>query len=366
MSDSLKQQILRYSRILIGLLAIIALNVVGEILYAGRSLILPLALAVIIVYILNPVINQFEKRGLPEWASVVLTLLITTIIFIGIGTLIKTNVTSFIAEFPKYEARIFALIENTLQLIEFPVEIFNDKQNGVAWYQNPDFMSYLEDFSLTSFITTILGSIQGILADTFLVLLFLIFLLSGRNQLVDKIQRAFDGKASERISMIITNINEQIQKYVVVKTLISTATAGLTMIVLALFGIEFVFVWGLLTFLLNFIPSIGSIIAVLLPLGLGLIQFDNMINVFWLLLCLGIIQVTIGNVLDPRFVGHRINLSPVVVLFSLLMWGWLWGVIGMFLAVPLMVIIKIILENIPELKFIAILMSNNKKLNSST
>jgi predicted PurR-regulated permease PerM len=366
MTDSLKQQILRYSRILIGLLAIIALNVVGEILYAGRSLILPLALAVIIVYILNPVINQFEKRGLPEWASVILTLLITTVIFIGIGTLIKTNVTSFIAEFPKYEARIFALIENTLQLIEFPVEIFDNSENGIVWYQNPDLMSYLEGFSLTTFISTILGSIQGILSDTFLVLLFLIFLLSGRNQLVDKIQRAFDGKTSERISMIITNINEQIQKYVVVKTLISTMTAGLTMIVLALFGIEFVFVWGLLTFLLNFIPSIGSIIAVVLPLGLGLIQFENMINVVWLLICLGVIQVTIGNVLDPRFVGHRINLSPVVVLFSLLMWGWLWGVVGMFLAVPLMVIIKIILENIPELKFIAILMSNNKKLNGST
>lgn len=356
-------ELLRYGRILIVLLAIIALNVIGELLYAGRALILPLAVAVFIYYIMNPMIGVFERRGVPEWLSIILTLIITTAFFVSIGTLIKTNVESFINEFPKYESRIDALFAKFMDLANIPHDFFTN--NETLWYQDPRLKDYIENFSLTKIVTTILGSLRGIVSDTLLVLLYLIFLLSGRKQLEEKIKAAFKNDLSTRICLILANINEQIQKYIIVKTATSLTTATLTMIVLWFFDVEFVIVWGLLTFLLNFIPTIGSIIAVVLPLGLAIIQFENIITVAWLLLALAIIQISIGNVIDPRFVGSSINLSPVVVLFSLIFWGWLWGVIGMFLSIPIMVIIKIILDNIPALQFLSVLMSDFSKLKST-
>lgn len=128
------------------------------------------------------------------------------------------------------------------------------------------------------------------------------------------------------------------------------------MIILYLFGIEFVLVWGVLTFVLNFIPNIGSIIATLLPLSLAVIQLDGLASVVWLAICLMGIQFLIGNILDPKFVGDRLGISPVTILFALVAWSWMWGLVGMFLAVPLTVLIKIILENIEVLRPISVLM----------
>jgi AI-2 transport protein TqsA len=123
--------------------------------------------------------------------------------------------------------------------------------------------------------------------------------------------------------------------------------------------VEFAIIWGLLTFLLNFIPNIGSVIATILPLLIAFIQFDSVGTLFWLALLLSGVQMIIGNFIDPRVVGRSVNLSPLVVLCSLMFWGWLWGFIGMFLAVPISVIIKIVFENTRSLKFISILMSHS-------
>ena len=128
------------------------------------------------------------------------------------------------------------------------------------------------------------------------------------------------------------------------------------MIVLSIFGVEFVLIWGLLTFLLNFIPNIGSIISTVLPVIIALVQFENPATALWIFLILLGIQVIIGNILDPKFVGKSIHISPMTVLMSLLIWGWIWGVIGMFLSVPITVMLKIIFENITELKFLSTLM----------
>jgi len=160
-----------------------------------------------------------------------------------------------------------------------------------------------------------------------------------------------------RIAAVLNNINRQIQKYLIAKSLISLTTGILFGVVLTLFGVEFALIWALLAFMLNFIPNIGSVIATVLPLTVALIQFSSVAEVFWIAICLVAIQMIIGNFLDPRIVGRSLNLSPLVVLFTLIFWGWLWGIIGMFLAVPIAVVIKIIFENIKPLRFISVLMS---------
>ena len=193
-----------------------------------------------------------------------------------------------------------------------------------------------------------------------LVLLFLLFILLGRGQLMRKVHWAFAPHTARKISSMLTNINKQVQRYLIAKTFISLATGLLATLVLVLFNVQFALIWGILTFLLNFIPSIGSVIATVLPLAVAIIQFQSWIYVLWIALCLIGIQFVIGNLIDPRIIGRSLNLSPLVVLFSLIFWGWLWGIIGMFLAVPMAVIIKIILENSQSLRFLGILMSSSR------
>ena len=169
-----------------------------------------------------------------------------------------------------------------------------------------------------------------------------------------------DEEKYQRLKAIVTKINQGINTYILTKTLISLLTGALVTISLWLFNVEFAFIWGLLTFLLNFIPNIGSIIAILFPITFSIVQFNNYLIVIWIAVVLLSIQFLIGNVVEPKIVGKSTGISPVVVLFSLIFWGYVWGILGMVLAVTIAVFIKIILENISELKPLGILMSDYK------
>lgn len=343
------------NRIIVACLGLLSAIAIGLVLYYTRSIILPFALAVFISYVLNPLITFFEKRKIPVAIAILLSIIITFLILNLVGVLIYGSIKSFAADFPKYEARVDQIYHSVLKFLDIPqAPIAGGEQEGDRF----GIMADIQNLSISGIILKTLGSIMNFLSNTALVLLFLLFILVGRKQLTHKIELAFKHEMSARISSIITNINKEIQKYLVAKTLISFITGALAAIVLFLFGVEFALVWGLLTFLLNFIPTIGSFAAVLLPLGVAFFQFsDHLIMLFWLALILIAIQSTIGNVVDPRVVGKSLNLSPLVVLFSLIFWGWLWGIIGMFLAVPLAVIAKIIFENIDSLRFLSVLMS---------
>jgi len=343
------------NRIIVACLGLLSAIAIGLVLYYTRSIILPFALAVFISYVLNPLITFFEKRKIPVAIAILLSIIITFLILNLVGVLIYGSIKSFAADFPKYEARVDQIYHSVLKFLDIPqAPIAGSEQEGDRF----GIMADIQNLSISGIILKTLGSIMNFLSNTALVLLFLLFILVGRKQLTHKIELAFKHEMSARISSIITNINKEIQKYLVAKTLISFITGALAAIVLFLFGVEFALVWGLLTFLLNFIPTIGSFAAVLLPLGVAFFQFsDHLIMLFWLALILIAIQSTIGNVVDPRVVGKSLNLSPLVVLFSLIFWGWLWGIIGMFLAVPLAVIAKIIFENIDSLRFLSVLMS---------
>lgn len=346
------------NRIIIAFLGILSVIAIGLVLYYARSIILPFALAVFISYVLNPIITFFEKRKIPVAISIILSIIITFLILNLCGVLIYGSIKSFAADFPKYEARVDQIYHSVLHLLDIPqAPVAGDVQEGDRF----GILADINNLSVSGIILKTLGSIMNFLSDTALVLLFLLFILIGRNQLIHKIRLAFKQDMSNRISTIITNINKEIQKYLVAKTLISFLTGVSVTIVLVLFDVEFALVWGLLTFLLNFIPTIGSFVAVLLPLGVAFFQYsDNLIMLLWIALILIAIQFTEGNLIDPRVIGHSLNLSPLVVLFSLIFWGWLWGIIGMFLAVPLAVIAKIIFENIDSLRFISVLMSSKR------
>ncbi len=339
------------SNILLGGLALFAF---GYLLNISRGIFIPLAVAAFLRFILDPIISFFEKRHVPSMISIILAITITTTVLVFMGSIVVANINSFTQELPKYTPRINALADNTLGLFGISEEVFSGESQ---WSQLSEL---LDDFSIPGVISAILGSVSKFFSNTFLVLLFLLFMLMGRNQLINKLDIAFEQKTAAQISDILGNMNQQIQKYLITKTLISLLTATLVMIVLFFFDVEFIFVWGILTFALNFVPNVGSVIATLLPLTVATIQYDDFATVLWLGVVLFGIQFVVGNILEPRLIGDSINLSPIVVLVALIFWGWLWGIIGMFLAIPMMVIIKIVLENIDDLKFLSVLMSSEK------
>jgi predicted PurR-regulated permease PerM len=353
MPTDTRQTMLRENRIIIALLGILVLIAVGFVLHQARSILLPFSLAVFIGYVLNPLITFFERRRIPAVISVLLAMVVTFLVLNFFAMLIYTSIKSFTAEFPKYEQRFNAIFEQIVRLLEIPPEILTGTGEGTQ----PTLLSTVQGFSLSKIIVAVMGSVLNFVSNTVLVLLFLLFILVGRNQLARKVHVAFSPDVAHRISDMLVNMNAQIQKYLIAKTMISLATALLVTAVLLLFGVEFAVIWGILTFLLNFVPTIGSIIATVLPVAVTVFQFGSLVPILWVGVSLVVIQVVMGNILDPRIIGQSVNLSPLVVLFSLIFWGWLWGIIGMFLAVPISVTIKIIFENIESLRFLSVLMS---------
>lgn len=357
MSRTTREIMLRENRIIIALLGILTAIALGIVLYQAREIMLPFALAVFLAFVLDPLIRFFERRRIPSPVAIVMAVLLTFLIFNLFGVLVYTSIKSFTAEFPKYESRIDAWVRHLSQLFNVPPELFFRSTEAGDRFS---ILADLKGFSVAKIISSTMGSLLNFLSNTVLVLLFLLFILLGRGHLMQKVHWAFAPQTAQKIASMLTNIHQQVQRYLIAKTFVSLATGLLATLVLVLFDVQFALIWGILTFLLNFIPSIGSVIATALPLAVAFIQFQSLIYVLWIALCLSAIQFVIGNLIDPRVIGRSVNLSPLVVLFSLIFWGWLWGVIGMFLAVPIAVIIKIILENSESLRFLGILMSSSR------
>ena len=176
-----------------------------------------------------------------------------------------------------------------------------------------------------------------------------------------KLRHAFSPSLSGRLPTITAGIRYNIQKYIVVKTLVGFLAAAIVMLITWIFGLDFVIIWGILTFFLSFIPNIGSIVASVLPFLFALVQFENPMSALWLGIAILTVKFTIGNLVEPSMMGKGIDLSPLLIMFSLIFWGSIRGIVGMFLSVPLTAIVKIIFDNIRPLRPIGILMGSAER-----
>jgi predicted PurR-regulated permease PerM len=170
------------------------------------------------------------------------------------------------------------------------------------------------------------------MANLFLVFIFLIFILSGRGKVKNKVVNYYPKEKSERFITMAQNIDSQIQRYIAIKTLVSFFTGVFAGIVLVIWGLDFAIVFAFLTFILNYIPNIGSFIATVFPVAIAIFQYDTIWPAIWICVILITLQQVMGNFVEPRLMGKGLGLSPLVVLFSLFFWGWLWGIPGMILA----------------------------------
>lgn len=328
-------------------LGIIIVFIVGIILRLTKPIVFPFLLALFLSYILSPLLDFLKAHKIPKTLSIIFIVLAAFFIIYLLGSLFYSSGKTFAEALPQYGEKANAFLNtiiNQIRLIQRDWKL-------VDWIQSFDFER------MGKILLSSLGPFFSFFSNLFLIFVFLLFILAERDSFQDKLQTAMSGEDSSRVIKIYKNINHQIQRYLAIKTTIAFSNGLLAAIILTLFDVEFAVVFGFLTFLLDYVPSVGAIISTFFPVAMAAFQFETLWPAFWILIILISIQTILSNFIEPRLMGSGLGLSPLAVLISLLFWGWLWGVPGMILAVPITGIIKIICSNIPSLKFVAVIMS---------
>ena len=332
------------NKITAAFLGILALISVGFVLQVAQSVFIPLVIAWLLSYILGPVVNLMTRRRIPTGIAVFFVLLLVFGVCYLAGIFFHQRFMTFVQAYPRYAQRLNDLLLTLSQDWDYnPLQDFNWVQKG------------------STYLLSLSQPVLSFISKLIMVIIFLVFLLLGKPFFQYKVHKAFSHTNAEHVTAIINSIATQIGQYLGVQFLISLATGFLVWAALTIIGVDFAITWGALAFFLNFIPTIGSIVASIPPILLALIQFHpSLMKVFVTIAAVLTIQMVMGNVVAPKVLGDRLNLSPVVVLVSLLFWGWLWGIVGALLSVPIAAMIKIVCENIEPLQPISILMGSGK------
>ena len=349
----MEQKELRIITVLLAALAAIALGIV---LHELKSVMLPFVLAIFLSYIFKPIVLYLRNKHMPGSVALLVVFFFILALFFGLSLIIYSSFDSFVREFPKYQNKMSLLLRETALLIDEMAARVDIKPENLN-------LSDLVDFSaVTSLLTSGAGSFLSLLGNMIIVILLMFFILAGSGDLIAKLDSAIARRHSQRLASIIESIDARVRQYLITKTLVSLGTGALTTIVLLIFGVDFALLWGFFTFLLNFIPNIGSIMSIVFPVLISILQFDSITTPLLLIILLGGTQFMMGNVIEPKMMEFSLNLSPLLVLVSLFFWGWLWGVWGMILAVPIMSTMKIVFENVDSLQPIAVLMGGRKEV----
>jgi len=343
-------------------LSLIVVFLIVWVLYIGRSIILPFLIALFLGFILDPILQFFTRHKVPMFLAVIITLILSFILLYLLGLLVYANVQMFVDQFPRYQERMIQSIDNFLMKFNHVLEqskyqVYLDRS---TWKQI-DWISAIKNLNIAEGLLNSVGSFLSFLFKTVIVIIFLAYFLMGKRNIDTKIRLAFDHAQAERVITILNSVTTQIQRYLGAKTIVSFLTGGISILIFLLFGLDFAIFWGFLIFLFNFIPNIGSTIASLLPVLFSLIQFGSLGKAFWMLVALTALQTTMGNIIEPRLMGRTLNLSPLMVIIFLIFWGYLWGVAGMILAVPILATMTIIFENVPGLRFLSVFLRGKPK-----
>lgn len=320
-------------------------------LIAGSDLLIPLAVAIVIWYLIISITSAVKKitifkMQLPNILSLILSIFICISILYSLFTLFMNNITDIVSAVPLYQERLTSNITHIM--------------NYFGIDHIPEQLKVFDQARIVSFATNIATTITSIAGSMGIIFIYVLFLLLEYQSFDRKLSAIIkDPRQLCKTQQVTKKISTQIQSYLRVKTFLSIVTALLSYIVMYFVGVDFANFWALLIFFLNFIPTIGSIIATTLPCLLTIIQFDTWYPFVIVTFTLISIQFLMGNILEPKLIGKTVNLSGFVIILSLAVWGAIWGITGMFLCVPIMVILNIIFANFASTRPVAIMLSTN-------
>lgn len=323
----------------------ILLVILIYVLKSWAALLIPFIVALLFSFAIIALSNFYKKLKIPTIFSFILSFATYIFIFWLIWKMIGSNIDELRKLLPVYQSRI--------------IEIYHYVFEYLKITEPESITEIMQQINLQSIFTNVIAAFTSIFSKMWLITFFSLFILLESKSINKKIYLMIkDNSKDADILEILERIRMDVKSYFVVKTYVSLITAILCYLVMLLFGLDFAIFWALLVFLLNYIPSIGSIIAVFLPALLSLVQPGfNFSDSLILTTLLTTIQVLMWNVVEPQFMWNKLNLSPLVIIISLAFWWMIWWVVWMLLSVPIMVIINIILSKIPATRPIAILLS---------
>ncbi len=326
----------------------IFLIIVFYLLNILSSLLIPLAFAYLAASLFQPLIQILQNKKIPKWLIYPSVIVFSLILIFIIVLIFSSSVSEFVQQQDFFAERLETkFIPIIASLSEFLKNYFGTELNlneALGKILKSDFVSS----SVGSFINAIGNFTSSFIIFAFYYIVFLTT-MSGYKQYLNYV----NGAVSD--SGMIENyekIQNSIFTYVKIKVIVSIFTAVLVYVVLIIFGVKFAFLWGLLAFLLNFIPIVGSLIAVILPTLMAIIQFDSFSTIVILFVLLESCQIIIGNIVEPIMMGNSLRLNTITTMFGLVFWGFIWGIPGMLLSMPLVVIFKILFEQSKDLAFL--------------
>ncbi|MCF7911095.1 MAG: AI-2E family transporter [Candidatus Cloacimonetes bacterium] len=337
-------------------LIIVVLSILVYMIKILKGIFIPLSFAVFLQFMFIPVYRGLEKRRVPGWVINVLLVIFMLGVFFGLGSVVFASVNSFIKEFPKYEVKIQEVFQSAIVHFEIPMEeVRSYINNRVNWVE------IFDRLSLSKVIASSMGTFLDFITKLLLTTIFLLFLLAERKSLNERLRVVLSERDIKRKRDTMQDIENSIKEYIINKTIISLITGMISVLWLSIFGVDFAVIAGLLIFILNYIPNFGSIVATAFPIMVCFFQY----GIGWVLVVVAglliITQVIMGNIIEPRFMGNRLKMSPLVILISLIFWYWVWGPIGMVLAVPIMSAINIILKQFDSMKLFTALIATEQR-----
>lgn len=353
-----KERLLKQIKTLLCALLVVVVMAVCKV---TGSVSITILLALFLFILMLPIVNSLEKAKLPSWMATLVAVLIVVILMLAVVWFLFYTVDVLVRRVPTYASKLMEL------------DVFLKGLLG-KWFDIPEDVSF---FSLMNIdwvggvvmpaLKSVSSSAMSIASNVLVTLLMAVFLLLERRTLIPKITYASSKEKEGRVQIIWDRINRQVSKYIGIKTIVSVITGALFYIVGKSVGLDFAFLWGVLAVVMNFIPTIGSIVITVLTIFMAVVQFlPNWTPI--LIVAAGTIltQNVIGNIIDPRLQGNQLNLSPFVILVALSVFGYVWGIVGMFLAVPLLSVLQIVFANMEATKPIAILISSGNSFRTET
>ena len=313
---------------------------------SAKEIVVPFLLASFLAIICAPPVFWLRTRKVPTIVSILLLVVLIILVETVLATLVASSMAEFSRDIPQYQEHLRAMFKDLIAwLVSHGVEL-----------TEKIFMDQFDPGKLMAIAANMLNNLFGMLTNTFMIMLTLVFILLEASGFTDKL-KAVAGRPDadmEKYDRIIRGVN----RYLALKTGTSLATGVLVTIGLLVIRVHFALMWGVLAFLLNFIPTIGSVIAAIPPVLLALVQLGPAPAAATASLYL-VINMVVGNILEPKIMGSGVGLSPLVIFVSMAFWGWVLGPVGMLLSVPLTMTLKIGLGYNEKTRHIALLLGSN-------
>lgn len=325
-------------------------GVLALLIYA-EGILIPLVFGVILWFLgksFKKLVEKipFVKKRLPGSVVNILVFVLLVVLIGVLSKLITNNVDSLLLSYDSYKSNIDKILDMFNE--RFHVDVVESVTKA------------FEGFEYGEILTNIANSISSIFGDTIIILVYAAFMFSEETSFKLKLEKMFRDKTEyARVNGILSKIGSSFSDYIRLKTYVSLMTGGVGYVFLLIMGVDSPFFWALLMFLLNYIPTIGSLIATLFPAIFSLMQFGDYTPFLIILVGLGIIEWIIGNVIEPKLMGNSLNLSPLVTILALIVWGQIWGITGMLLSTPITVVMVIVFSQFENTRSVAIMLSQN-------